>query len=44
MNVAQLLIYIFDALEYIVRKGENAYYQHFVFFPHNVFRSLLQGH
>ena len=34
------MIYTFDRVEYIVEKGENAGYQHFLlFFPHTVFKS-----
>ena len=28
-----MIIYVFDRLEYIVGKGENAGYQHFLLFP-----------
>ena len=33
-NVAQKLEFAFDRVENIVRKGENAGYQHFLLFPH----------
>ena len=33
IKVAQMLISIFDRIENIVGKGENAGYQHFLFFP-----------
>ena len=32
-NVAQMMISLFDSLENIVGKGENAGYQHFLLFP-----------
>ena len=41
VNVAKTLISIFDKVENIVGKGENAVYQHFLLFPHNVFKWLL---
>ena len=40
INVAQLMSPVFDRVENIVGKGENAGYQHFLLFP-NVFKSLL---
>ena len=33
INVAKILISVFDRAENIVRKGENAGYQHFLLFP-----------
>ena len=33
MNVAKMMIYLFDRAENIVGKGENAGYQHFLLFP-----------
>ena len=43
MNVAEMMIYVFDLVENMVGKGENAGYQHFpfptmfskAFFPRN---------
>ena len=32
-NVAKLMILVFDRVENIVGKGENAGYQHFLLFP-----------
>ena len=32
-NVAKMMIFVFDRLENIVEKGENAGYQHFLPFP-----------
>ena len=32
MNVAEMMIYVFDRVENIVGKGENAGYQHFLLF------------
>ena len=33
INVAQVMISVFDRVENIVGKGENAGYQHFLLFP-----------
>ena len=33
LNVAKIMISVFDRVENIVRKGENAGYQHFLLFP-----------
>ena len=33
INVAKMIIYVFDRAENIVEKGENAGYQHFLLFP-----------
>ena len=33
INVAQIMIPVFDRVENIVGKGENAGYQHFLLFP-----------
>ena len=33
VNVAQMMISVFDRVENNVRKGENAGYQHFLLFP-----------
>ena len=38
LNIAQIMISVFDRLENIVGKGENAGYLHF-YFSHNVFMS-----
>ena len=41
INEAQMMISVFDRVENIVGKGENAGYQHFLLFPHNVFERIL---
>ena len=33
LNVAKIMISVFDRVENIVGKGENASYQHFLLFP-----------
>ena len=33
MKLAKMMIFVFDGVENIVRKGENAGYQHFLHFP-----------
>ena len=33
MNIAQMMIFVFDRVENIVGRGENAGYQHFLLFP-----------
>ena len=33
LNVAKIMIYVFDRVEHIVEKEENAGYQHFLLFP-----------
>ena len=33
LKVFQIMIFAFDGVENIVRKGENAGYQHFLLFP-----------
>ena len=43
MNVAQVMIPIFDRVENIVRKGENAGYQHFLLFPQCFLKASLFG-
>ena len=48
INVAQKMISVFDRVENIVEKGENAGYQHFLLFPQcfqkaSFFRSLKVG-
>ena len=40
INTAQMMISVFDGVENIVGKGENAGYQHFLV-THNVFKRLL---
>ena len=35
------MISVFDTVENIVGKGENADYQHFLHFSHNVFKRLV---
>ena len=37
-NVAKMMTYVFDRVENIVGKGENAGYKHFLL-SHNVFKS-----
>ena len=39
-NVAQIKVFVSESVENIVRKGENAGYQHFPF-SHNVFKRLF---
>ena len=33
LNVAKIMIHVFDIVENIMGKGENAVYQHFLLFP-----------
>ena len=33
LNVAKIMIHVFDIVENIMGKGENADYQHFLLFP-----------
>ena len=33
LNVAEMIVYIYDRIENIVGKGENAGHQHFLLFP-----------
>ena len=33
LNIAKIIISVFDKIEHIVGKGENAGYQHFLLFP-----------
>ena len=33
MKLAEMMIYVFDRVESILGKGENASYQHFLLFP-----------
>ena len=32
---------VYERVEKIVRKGQNAGYEHFLLFPYNVFKSLF---
>ena len=41
INVTQKLISALGMVETIEGKGENAGYQHFLLFPHNVFKRLI---
>ena len=43
INVAQMMISVFDRVEKIVRKGENAGYQHFLLFSQCFERLLSWG-
>ena len=43
LYVAQMMIYFFDRVENIVRKGENADYQHFLLFPQCFQKFFLSG-
>ena len=43
MNVAQMMISVFDRMENIVGKGENAGYQHFLLFPQCFQKASLLG-
>ena len=43
INVAQTLISIFDWIENIVGKGENAGYQHFLLFPQCFLKAYFFG-
>ena len=42
INVSEKLKFVFDRVENIVGKGENAGYQHFLLF-HSVFKRLLKS-
>ena len=42
-NVAQMGQYFFDIVKYIVEKGENAGFQHFLLFPQCIQKSLKVG-
>ena len=33
LNMAQIMAFVYESFENFVSKGENAAYQHFVFFP-----------
>ena len=43
INIAQMMISVFDWLETIVGKGENAGYQHFLLFPQCFQRAYFLG-
>ena len=43
INVAQMMIPVFDRVENIVGKGEHAVYQHFLLFPQCFQRVLSWG-
>ena len=40
LNNAEIMISAYDRMKNIVGKGENAGYQHFLLFPHNVFQKV----
>ena len=42
-NVAQMMVSVFDSIENIVGKGENAGYQHFLLFPKCFQKSSFLG-
>ena len=42
-NVAKITIFVCDRLEKIVEKGENAGYQHFLFFPQSFQKTSFSG-
>ena len=42
-NIAKMLISLFDGVENIVRKGENAGYQHFLLFPQCFQKASFSG-
>ena len=41
INVTEKLKFLLERIKNIVGKGENAGYQHFLLFPHNVFKRIL---
>ena len=43
LKVVRMMIYVFDRVENIVGKGENASYQHFLLFPQCFQKSSLSG-
>ena len=43
LNVVQMMEFIFDGEENIVENGENAGYQHFLFFPQCFQRASCSG-
>ena len=43
INVAQMMISVFDWIENIVEKGENAGYQHFLLFPQCLQKASFLG-
>ena len=43
MNVAKMMIYVFDTAENIVGKGENIGYQHFLLFPQSFQKAFSSG-
>ena len=44
LELAKMIILVFDRVENNVGKGENAGYQHFFLFPHYVFKRFLTRH
>ena len=42
IKVAKIMIFVFDGVENIVGKGENAGYQHFLLFPQSFQDFLLR--
>ena len=43
LNIAKVIIFLFDGVENTVRKGENAGYQYFLFFPQCFQKSCSLG-
>ena len=43
INIAQMMISVFDRVENIVGKGENAGYQHFLLFPQCFQKASFSG-
>ena len=43
INVAKMMIYVFDRAENIVGKGENAGHQHFLLFPQCFQKAFSSG-
>ena len=41
---AKRMIFVFNRVDNIVRKGENAYFQHFLFFSQCSEKDFTQGH
>ena len=42
-NVAKIMVFVFNHVENIVRKGENAGYQHFLLFPQSFQKACFSG-
>ena len=43
INIAQMMTSVYDSVENIVGKGENAGYQHFVLFPQCLQKASFSG-